>query len=157
MYQTKENKNITLSWFEEIICEAISLYALEYAVNNWDKCKLSKINPTFFNSHRTYLENELNLEYTNGFKQCDSVEKLKNYEFQKFPENQRQTHKNERNIVYKAISANPLDLKCILSYTKYIENNGVTINFEQWIQDNPCHLLKVLKAVQPVNHHSSMF
>ena len=29
MYQAKEDKEQTLSWFEEIVCEAMSLYALE--------------------------------------------------------------------------------------------------------------------------------
>lgn len=150
MYQTKANKNITLSWFEEIICEAVSLYALEYSVYNWNKCKLSQMNPTFYNCNKTYLEDELNLKYTNEFKQCNTIEKLKNYEFQKAPENQRSSHKYERNIVYKAISANPLDLKHVLNYTKYIDNNGITINFKQWMQDNYCNLLNILNQIQPI-------
>ena len=34
MHQTKANKKISLSWFEEIICEAVSLYALKYSATN---------------------------------------------------------------------------------------------------------------------------
>ena len=37
--QRKDNKNYTLSWFEEIVCEAISLYFLKWAADNWNKCR----------------------------------------------------------------------------------------------------------------------
>ena len=114
------------------------------------KCRLSINNPTFSQSHKSYLNDELANDYTDEFKQCDSVEKLRAYELQAFPENQRITHRFERNIVYRAISANPLELKYVLDYTKYIDSNGVTIDFDKWLQDAPCRLLEELKAIQPV-------
>ena len=150
MHQTKSNRNITLSWFEEIVCEAASLYALEYASKEWLKCRLSINNPTFSQSHKSYLDDELANDYTDEFKQCDSVEKLRAYELQEFPENKRETHRLERNIIYRAISANPLELKHVLDYTKYMENNGITIDFDKWLQDAPCRLIEELKAIQPV-------
>ena len=150
MHQTKSNRNITLSWFEEIVCEAVSLYALEYASKEWLKCRLSINNPTFSQSHKSYLDDELANDYTDEFKQCDSVEKLRAYELQEFPENKRETHRLERNIIYRAISANPLELKHVLDYTKYIENNGITIDFDKWLQDAPCRLIEELRAIQPV-------
>ena len=156
MYQTKANKDVTLSWFEEIVCEAASLYALEYASKEWLKCQLSKNRPAFFQSHKSYLDGELLKDYTDVFKRCNTVEKLKTYELQELPENQRETHRLERNIVYRAISANPLELKNVLDYTKYIENNGVTIDFDKWLQDAPCHFLEELKAIQPVEFASAV-
>ena len=150
MHQTKPNRNITLSWFEEIVCEAASLYALEYASKEWLKCLLSKNSPAFFQSHKSYLDGELLKDYTDVFKRCNTVEKLKAYELLRLPETQRQTHRLERNTIYKAISTNPVELKCILDYTKYIESNGVTIDFDKWLQDAPCHFLEELKAIQPV-------
>lgn len=156
MYQTKANKDVTLSWFEEIVCEAASLYALEYASKEWLKCQLSKNSPAFFQSHKSYLDGELLKDYTDVFKRCNTVEKLKAYELQELPENQRETHRLERNIVYRAISANPLELKNVLDYTKYIENNGVTIDFDKWLQDAPCHFLEELKAIQPVEFASAV-
>ena len=150
MHQTKDNKDITLSWFEEIVCEAVSLYALEYASKEWSACKLSQYSPDFASNHKKYLYDELKSDYTDGFKVCDSVDKLLLYEVQKKPENERETHCEERNIIYATISKNPLELKSVLNYTKYIENNGVTIDFDRWIQDNPCNLLQELKKIQPV-------
>ncbi|MBQ8624220.1 MAG: hypothetical protein IJ424_07625 [Oscillospiraceae bacterium] len=150
MRQRKIDKDFTLSWFEEIVCEAVSLYALEYASKNWHKCQLSANRPTFFQNHKSYLDGELLKDYTDVFKQCNTVEKLRAYELQELPESQRETHRLERNIIYRAISTNPVELKCILDYTKYIEINGVTIDFDKWFQDNPCNLIKELKAIQPV-------
>lgn len=150
MHQTKENKDITLSWFEEIVCEAVSLYALEYASKEWSKCALSQYNFDFAINHRTYLDNELKCEYNDDFKLCDSIEKLKKHEEQKMPENQRATHATERNMVYAAISKNPLELRCVLNYTKYIESNGVTIDFNKWLQEDSSNLLQELKKIQPV-------
>lgn len=148
--QCKENKNCTLSWFEEIVCEAVSLCALEYAAHNWSNCQLAKLNPIYHTSIESYLNDRLAEEGTDGLKQCDSVAKLAEYETHKVAENQRETHRNEMHAVYRAISANPGELKCVLNYTKYLENNGVIIDFDRWIQDTPCNLLNILNQIQPV-------
>ena len=150
MRQHKTNKNLTLSWFEEIVCEAVSLYALEYASKEWQRCPLSKVAPLYIQTHQSYLEGQLAKNFTDEFKKCNTVEKLRAYELQELPENRRETHRLERNIVYRAISNNPLELKCVLEYTKYIESNGVTIDFDRWIQDNPCNLLKKIYEIYPI-------
>ena len=90
LHQTKSNKDITLSWFEEIVCEAVSLYSLEYASNEWYKCGLAKHNPTFNQSNKEYLDNELKSPSSNAFQSCDSIEKLKYYECQRLSETQRE-------------------------------------------------------------------
>ena len=148
--QCKENKKFTLRWFEEIVCEAMSLYALEYSSRNWQCCQLSKINSSFAQSIESYLNDELAEGFTDEFKKCDSVAKLIEYENGNMPDGQRQTHGAERNFIYQAISANPLELRCVLDYTKYIEDNGVVIDFDRWIQAKPCNLLNCLRQIQPV-------
>ena len=148
--QRKSTKDFTLSWFEEIVCEAVSLYILQYSSEQWEKCLLSQTQPYWAHAHKTYLENQLNRESTNEFQECDTVEKLMVYEKQELPESKRETHRAERNAIYSAILANPSELKCVLNYTKYIESNGVTINFDKWIQEDPCDLLQELKKIQPV-------
>ena len=149
--QRKANKSFTLSWFEEIVCEAASLYALEYSYKEWGKCLLSKTQPYWSQVHQKYLNDRLNKdERTSDFQKCDTVEKLIAYEKQKLPESKREAHRTERNEIYYAISHNPLELECVLDYPKYIESNGVTIDFDKWIQNNPCNLLHELKKIQPV-------
>ncbi len=148
--QRKTNKDFTLSWFEEIVCEAVSLYALKYSSEQWEKCLLSQTQPHWAQAHKTYLENQLNRESTNEFQECDTVEKLMVYEKQELPERKRETHRAERNAIYRAISSNPMELKCVLNYSKYVENNGVTIDFDEWIKEDSSNLLQELKKIQPV-------
>ena len=148
--QRKENKGFTLSWFEEIVCEAISLYALEYASKEWGKCKLAEIQPLFAQSYAAYLSQELTKTFTNEFEQCNTIEKLIEYERKGFPENQRESHRVERNFVYRAISHNPQEVKCVIDYTRYVEGNGVTIDFKKWIQEDNSNFLKELRKIQPV-------
>lgn len=38
----------------------------------------------------------------------------------------------------------------VLDYSKYIESNGVTIDFDKWIREDPCDILQELKNIQPV-------
>ena len=80
--QRKANKDLTLSWFEEIVCEAVSLYILKYSSEQWGKCLLSQTQPYWAQAHKTYLENQLNRERTNEFQEFDTIEKLIAYEKQ---------------------------------------------------------------------------
>jgi len=148
--QRKENKGFTLSWFEELVCGAVSLYALEYASAHWGNCQLSQWSPDFSQDHKTYLAHELATPFTDEFKQCTTVEKLMVYEKQRVAENLRESQRSERNLIYRKISNNPLELKCVLNYTRYVMDNGVVIDFDRWIKDDPCRLLHELKSIQPV-------
>lgn len=148
--QRTNNYACRLSWFEEIVCEAVSLYALDYASRNWSRCNLSQSSPAFFQAHKAYLENELGKVATNGLKRCDTVEKLMSYENQRLAETCRETYAAERVFVYRAISMHPSEVKNVLDYTKYISSNGVVIDFDRWIQDKPCLLLFNIKSIQPV-------
>ena len=148
--QHKENKEFTLSWFEEIVCESMSLYALEYASKLWNRCSLSQYMPRFGQRHEEYLLQELAKDSSNEFAQCDTIEKLIDYEKNKFPEMRRKAHCNERNFVYRAVSSNPQELKCVIDYSQYVESNGVTINFEKWSQEDNSNLLQELRKVQPI-------
>lgn len=140
----------SLSWFEEIVCEAVSLYALEYASKNWARCRLSHQSPAFFRAHQSYLDDELADAGSDGLKRCDTVEKLMEYETQGWATTRRESYAAERINVYRAISAHPAELKCVLDYTRYVMSNGATIDFDRWIQDVPCRLVFCLKNVQPV-------
>ena len=153
--QYKENKEYTLHWFEEIVCEAMSLYALKFISSNWRQCSPSKLNPQYDNSIETYLKNVLSQTFTSGLKGCDTVAKLTEYEKERRAESKRESIVTERNITYSALSSNPMELRCLLDYTKHIESNGVVIDFDGWIQDAPCNILCVLKQIQPVKCSSN--
>ena len=40
MRHDKTDKNYVLKWFEETICEAFSLYSLNYFSEHWTECRL---------------------------------------------------------------------------------------------------------------------
>lgn len=145
--QHKINKDFTLSWFEEIICEAMSLYALHWVAENWDRCKLSQVNPQFANSIESYLTNELNSVGDESFRKCTSLDLL--IEYEKEHSADRQTHRNERNSLFSEIVQAPEECVCFCDYCRYLDGNGVTINFARWEKDDNRKMVRVLHALQP--------
>lgn len=146
--QHKDDKNFTLSWFEEIVCEAMSLYALQFASKNWNQCKLSEYSLTFSSAISDYLKDELSEPGTELLHRCTTVELLKEYET--LHSGERETHRNERNALYNAISICPNNCRYFCDYTKYVDGgDSVTIDFFKWETDNPCQIIKVLHKLQP--------
>ena len=149
----KKDKNLILSWFEEVVCEAMSLYALKYAATNWEKCTLSKWNPNFGKSIENYLAKELIRTATYDFRECKSLLLLERYEKLRYAEKYRESQIMERNYVYGLISSSPSDTHVLLQYTHYINpTNSVTIDFSRWLADFPCDLLRQLEIIQPVKY-----
>ena len=149
MYQARNGIDMSLSWFEEIICEAMSLFALHYASANWNRCKLSNMNPGFHKSIQEYLKNQLASAATDGLRQCTSVAELTAYEKNKMGQSDRAGHTNERNAVYYAILHNPSEIACVLNYYRYIIPEKNTIDFDKWYSDMPYTLVHQLESIQP--------
>ena len=147
--QHKSNKDITLKWFEEIVCEAMSLYALSYAVDNWYRCSLYKDNPAFGLSIEEYLKSQLEKTGNDIFSQCKTLEMLATYEDIKTYD--RDTHRNESKSLYNIISHNPTECRYIREYTDYIDNQSkVSIDFSKWKADSPHNIINELHKFQPV-------
>lgn len=146
--QYKSDKDFILKWFEEIVCEAASLYFLEYSARNWIECELYTINREFDVSIRRYLDDELKREYTDDFQKCDTLEKIRDYN--KIAEEDRCGHRDERNRIYRIISENPTDLGSIVGYDKYVEENGVLIDFTRWIDDCDSNIIRAFAELVPV-------
>ena len=145
--QHKSDKEYTLRWFEEIICEAASLYFLEYSAKNWNKCRLSLNDPKYGSLIENYLYDTLNKSCTDGFQKCDTVEKLKAYNAK--AENDRESHRAERNIVYREKVKNPKSLNVVTEYEKYVNKDRVTIDFDRWIKDHDCEILRLFEKIMP--------
>lgn len=147
--QHKDNKDFTLSWFEEIICESMSLYFLYYCASNWNKCELYNTNPLFSQSIMNYLNCLLEQNKTNFLKSCDTYKKLAKYN--EIAQIDRAGHRNERNHLFQAIVRQPLECSAFCEYQKYVNPyDKITINFEKWQQDNPSQIIKALQDVQPM-------
>ena len=158
MHQTKQDKEQTLSWLEEIVCEAMSLYALHYAAENWHKCKLAVKDPGFDNCIRRYLDKELKCVASDGFARCNTIEKLQFYESEANPENDRASHLTERNRIYQAIVKEPTELLCVLHYQNYIQpENGVAIDFASWYEAEPKNLILQLFRIFPIKGEEKQY
>ena len=112
--QGKANKDYTLSWLEETICEAMSLYMLQYSAEKWCKCPLSQRAPQFSKSITAYLVNEL-----------------------------------KRNALYQVISKFSEESYCFCDMYQYLNEDKLTVDFEQWLAVNPSEIVQCLSQIQP--------
>lgn len=127
----RKDKEIILKWIEETVCEAVSLYMLDYFVKNWKSCPLSSQCTDYYKHIETYLENELRQEFSRTLPTCATREKFQ--EFEDRCQEDRAQRIYERNQLYQVLLKNPKDFACILDYTKFIsEDNKLLINFEVW-------------------------
>ena len=143
--QAKVNKDFTLSWFEEIICEAMSLYSLWWSSKNWDKCEMYLVNKCFGESIRDYLYNELRDNGTGGFQKCKCIGELKQYNAQA----NRESHRNERNQLFHEIVRDPHQCRCFCDYQQYVNHNRITINFTDWKKNDNNSMVQFLQTLQP--------
>lgn len=146
--QHKADKAFTLKWFEEIVCEAASLYFLEYSAKNWSECELYTINREFDVSIRRYLDDELGRKYTIGFQKCNTLEKMRNYNI--IVEEDRSSHRGERNQIYRILSENPMELGLIVDYDRYVEENGILIDFTRWMANCDSNIIRAFSELVPV-------
>lgn len=147
--QFKKEKEMTLSWFEEIVCESFSLYILNWASKNWSYSPFYTQNTEYINSLHSYLENIIHKPSTDGFSLCRNLEMLTAYERDSRPENDRSSHRKERNNLYREILKAPLNCNIFCYYQDYMDDNGITINFLKWQKETNNPLLKTLKDIQP--------
>lgn len=141
--QKKTNKGCTLKWFEEIVCEALSLYALEFAAKNWDKCSLYSANATYSQSIQKYLENQLKKDGKDTFKNITSINELRKYE--EAAEEKRETHLYERNALYEKIRKSPSHCRQLCFYQDYlISPDMLLIDFDTWLEKNDNTIIRCL-------------
>ena len=148
--QHKADKSVILHWFEEIVCEAMSLYCLKYSAENWDSCSLSSANPLYSDSINVYLHNEISKAATDEFKRCNTIHSLSLYETGRISESRREGHVSERTSLYQAMTRNPQSIHDICHYTSYINEDGLTIDFNSWLHNNNRKLIRMLQNIQPV-------
>ena len=140
-----------LVWYEEILCEAMSLYALEYAASNWNKCWLYRINAGFDRMMREYLDDALNEWATGGLASCRTPRALLSYEMARTAEIERSGYCRERTRLYRAIRQEPVAAGALPYYVNFIRPGSAVVDFAAWQRANPYNpLLPVFADIQPV-------
>ena len=148
LYITSNGKN-PLNWFEEILCEAMSIYILDVLSENWYNTSLENYSliKIFLND---YLSRELPYVSNYELESCTSLNKLKYFNEIYFD---IRAHKNTRivesNIVYELFKRYPENINLICSYQQYNINNTF-IDFRSWLNNNnKNHFLSKLEKIQP--------
>ena len=138
----------TVSWFEELICEAFSLYCLKYSADHWLECPLSIINTSYGTSISQYLKNELCKQGNERFRSIYTLNDLLVYENEKVSENDRDSQRNERNLLYYEILKAPEECLELCNYQDYlVAPNYVTIDFDKWLLDTDKNIVRFIRTL----------
>ncbi|HOZ44844.1 MAG TPA: hypothetical protein PLN39_02470 [Candidatus Dojkabacteria bacterium] len=148
--QRRKKKSEILNWFEETICEAMSLYIMSIAMTKWCLCNLSKLDSNYYKYIGSYLNEELKKkgDKISGCVTLDCLRKM-NEE----AETHREWRYDIRNSTYQLFKRYPKGILEVLAYSEYIEENRLTINFNKWQRD--CRypqFIKELALIQPEVH-----
>ncbi|MDR0503884.1 MAG: hypothetical protein LBH16_11250 [Treponema sp.] len=146
----KNDKNKYLKWFEETICESMSLFTLIHLSNNWKLCPFYSLNTNYSDSIKKYFENEYK-KSGSKLKFCKNHLELKKID--NTCESCREERYDERNFVYKVISNYNEKVKIIFDYTNYISNNDLLIDFDSWVNkydDEYRDIINEIKKIQPI-------
>ena len=152
LHQHKGGDNYTLKWFEEIVCEAISLYILKYSKDNWKKCRLSRLNVKYWISIAQYLVKQKNGNGNAVLENIHTLDDLRRFNSQ--CENIREDHHFECNSLYESIKLNPSKIRFLVDYPQYLmPPERLLLDFEKWekndtgLHDNAVFIL--LQNIQP--------
>lgn len=143
--QNKQDKGYCLSWFEEVLCEAMSLYALHYSSEHWEACVLHAMNAGYSGGLRRYLDDEL-------LKPCPlenpSFDSLQEYEDTYY--DHRDLNRVKRNELFCAIKEQPLLARHFQEYPAYlVPPQRLLIDFDRWEREKPNPLLPLFRTLQP--------
>ena len=145
-------ENEQSSWNEEIVCEAMSLYMLKYVADNWEKCSLAKINPTFDSPLKEYLTNEYNRGKGHTLKSAGDAVPFEGFHknFNKATD-ARNSRLAERNYLYDLlIAADAESIGEIRNMYKYFNKEFRHIDYSAWIKGaKKPNFIEKLSAIQP--------
>lgn len=148
--QTSNHKQ-PLSWFEETLCEAMSLYTLDFFYKTWSDCSLSRNDFKYFIGIKDYLEDILKEPATCKLKNCETIEDLDKInsrsEIDRFD---RISERNSLFELFKSHKDQKEKIALIKDYQKYISSNGLTIDFDKWYEDTGEEFIQKLSKIQPI-------
>lgn len=138
-----------LDWFEEILCEAMSIYILHSLSKNWSNTSIENYSLIKFLLNH-YLIRELNNISNYKLESCNSLTKLKSFNKNYF---NIRANKNKRivesNKVYMLFKEYPENINLICDYQQY-NIDSTFIDFHSWLNHtNKNIFLTKLKKIQP--------
>ena len=145
--QYKTDKTVIIKWFEETICEAMSLYILHLASLRWNECGLYLINSNYGRALDDYCKNEYLHTNQSVLSQCYTLTELECVE--NTCEKNRVGRSLERNYLFDVFCEMPTSISEFVYYPMYMRGD-LQVDFEQWTsRQKDDQLVPRLKAIQP--------
>jgi len=145
--QYKTDKTAIIKWFEETICEAMSLYILNVSSRRWIECDLHSINPSYGKALEHYWRNKYEQTEDSVLKQCHTIHELELIE--ETCETNRKGRSIERNYLVDTFCATPNNIAEFVYYPLYMRGD-LQIDFEMWESKQESNLLiPHLKSIHP--------
>lgn len=144
--QYKENTSAIIQWFEETLCESMSLYILKSSSLRWNECALSHINPNYGTSLMDYFKDIYAETAPSLIKECHTLEDLKSIESN--CQTQRISRSIERNYLVDTFCEHPESISAFVYYPLYIRED-LQIDFAKWKECNSNPLVSKLESIQP--------
>lgn len=144
--QQKEDKEAIVRWFEETICEAMSLYILKTSSQRWNECLLSRNDPNYSLKLINYFENAYNKTAPSVLKKCHTLDDLKTVE--NSCEIRRNGRGMERNYLLNSFLEYPESISIFIYYPLYMRGD-LQIDFAKWKKDSSSPIVSALESIQP--------
>ncbi|MDR0937225.1 MAG: hypothetical protein LBM98_11145 [Oscillospiraceae bacterium] len=150
--QYKVDKSAIIKWFEETICEAMSLYIVKLAGERWTECELASVKSSFGNSLVEYYQNKYNTTAESALSNCKSLSDLK--ELDQCCESNRVARSIERNYLFDSFVSMPYSIQSLVYYPLFMRGDlsagYYTVNFADWTSSsNYSPLVDCLQNIQP--------
>lgn len=144
--QYKEDKDAIVKWFEETICEAMSLYILKMSSLRWNECPLSSINPDYGLDLMDYFKEAYSKTAPSALKKCHTIDNLK--EIENSCETRRDDRSIERNYLLDNFLKFPKSISAFIYYPLYMRGD-LQIDFAKWKENNSSPIVSALESIQP--------
>lgn len=145
--QYKDDKTAIIKWFEETLCEAMSLYILRLSGQRWNECALFSQNPGYGVALDTYWKNEYQNTEESVLKKCHTLHELELVE--EMCETNRKGRSIERNYLFDTFCVAPSSIAEFVYYPLFMRGD-IQIDFDAWEQRyENSSLVPHLKAIQP--------
>lgn len=138
------NYRDSVPWIEETICEALSLYFLNYFYENWNDIELSKINKNYYISIKEYIEDILNDKGTNRLSDCSSLDEL--IDINKSSTNNREDRHNEMIKLFKLMDKD--NINSLIKYRDYVIDNSILLDTKNYLKKYSNDAVKYLCELQ---------
>ena len=145
--QYKENKDSIIKWFEETLCEAMSLYILRQSSIKWSTCTLSKMNPDYSSYFKSYLNDVYNQTGKSVIRACHTLSELQ--EIERTSESQRLDRSIERNYLYDTFCEFPESIAAFVFYPLYARSD-LQLDLDRWEKETNNSIISKLREVHPI-------